>query len=98
MWIMARRRSLSTALPAQFASLPCWPFPLNGDRPHQSRLFMLRVTRERGKDKTMSNTNEKQDVYTRITDRIIAALEQGVRPWIQPWNAEHAAGKITRPL
>jgi antirestriction protein ArdC len=21
-----------------------------------------------------------------------------VRPWHQPWNAEHAAGKITRPL
>jgi antirestriction protein ArdC len=46
----------------------------------------------------MLNTNEKQDVYTRITERIIAALEIGVRPWIQPWNAEHAAGKITRPL
>lgn len=45
----------------------------------------------------MSNT-EKQDVYTRITSKIIASLEQGVRPWIQPWNAEHAAGKITRPL
>jgi antirestriction protein ArdC len=45
----------------------------------------------------MPNT-EKQDVYTRITDKIIASLEQGVRPWIQPWKAEHAAGKITRPL
>src|SRR6202007_649437 len=46
----------------------------------------------------MSNTEEKQDVYTRITNKIIAALEQGVRPWTKPWNAEHAAGKITRPL
>ena len=26
------------------------------------------------------------------------ALEQGVRPWHKPWNAEHAAGRITRPL
>jgi antirestriction protein ArdC len=41
---------------------------------------------------------EKQDVYTRITGQIIALLEQGVRPWIRPWNAEHAAGRITRPL
>jgi antirestriction protein ArdC len=40
----------------------------------------------------------KQDVYSRITDRIVASLEQGVRPWHRPWNAEHAAGKITRPL
>ncbi|MGZ8214515.1 MAG: ArdC family protein [Methylosarcina sp.] len=38
------------------------------------------------------------DIYTRITDKIVADLEQGVRPWMKPWNAEHAAGKITRPL
>ncbi|MCB9989321.1 MAG: DUF1738 domain-containing protein [Rhodospirillales bacterium] len=40
----------------------------------------------------------KTDVYTRVTDKIIADLEQGVRPWMKPWNAEHAAGRITRPL
>ena len=40
----------------------------------------------------------KADIYTRITNRIIADLEQGTRPWHRPWNAEHAAGKITRPL
>lgn len=40
----------------------------------------------------------KADVYTRITDKIVADLEQGVRPWLKPWNAEHAAGRITRPL
>jgi antirestriction protein ArdC len=44
----------------------------------------------------MSET--KSDIYTRITNRIVADLEQGVRPWHRPWNAEHAAGKITRPL
>ncbi len=38
------------------------------------------------------------DVYTRVTQKIIANLEQGVRPWMKPWSAEHAAGKITRPL
>ncbi|GJL71969.1 MAG: antirestriction protein [Nitrosomonas sp.] len=41
---------------------------------------------------------DKKDVYSRITDKIIADLEQGVRPWMKPWNADHAAGKITRPL
>ena len=40
----------------------------------------------------------REDVYTRITDKIVADLEQGVRPWLKPWNAEHAAGRITRPL
>lgn len=40
----------------------------------------------------------KQDLYKRITSRIVAELEQGVRPWLKPWNVEHAAGRITRPL
>jgi antirestriction protein ArdC len=43
-------------------------------------------------------TTEKTDVYQRITNRIVAELEQGTRPWLKPWNAEHAAGRITRPL
>lgn len=40
----------------------------------------------------------KADLYTRITTRIVTELEKGVRPWLKPWNAEHAAGRITRPL
>ena len=39
--------------------------------------------------------SERQDIYARITDHIVAFLEQGVRPWMKPWNAEHAAGRIT---
>ncbi len=47
----------------------------------------------------MTNTaTTRPDVYSRITDKIIADLEQGIRPWLRPWNAEHAAGRITRPL
>jgi antirestriction protein ArdC len=41
---------------------------------------------------------EKQDIYTRITNQIVSHLERGVRPWLKSWNAEHAAGRITRPL
>ena len=41
---------------------------------------------------------EIRDVYSRITGKIIADLEQGIRPWHKPWSADHAAGKITRPL
>jgi antirestriction protein ArdC len=40
----------------------------------------------------------RTDVYQRITDQIVCELEKGVRPWLKPWNAEHAAGRITRPL
>jgi antirestriction protein ArdC len=39
-----------------------------------------------------------RDVYGRITNKICADLEAGVRPWLKPWNAEHATGRITRPL
>jgi antirestriction protein ArdC len=40
----------------------------------------------------------RTDVYQKITDQIVCELEKGVRPWLKPWNAEHAAGRITRPL
>ena len=41
---------------------------------------------------------EKSDVYTKITETIVAELERGARPWLKPWNAEHAAGRVSRPL
>jgi antirestriction protein ArdC len=47
---------------------------------------------------TKTTQTTKPDVYSRVTSRILADLEKGVRPWVRPWNAEHAAGRITRPL
>ena len=41
---------------------------------------------------------DHKDIYQRVTDQIVAELEKGIRPWLKPWNAEHAAGHITRPL
>lgn len=40
----------------------------------------------------------KQSIYEKITAKIVADLELGVRPWTKPWHAAHAAGRITRPL
>jgi antirestriction protein ArdC len=40
----------------------------------------------------------KTDLYNHVTARIVESLERGVRPWLKPWNAEHAAGRISRPL
>lgn len=42
--------------------------------------------------------SEKKDVYERITEKIIIELENGVLPWVQPWQAGHAAGAVSRPL
>ncbi len=46
----------------------------------------------------MNTSIPRQDIYTRVTAAIVADLEQNVRPWVKPWSADHAAGKITRPL
>jgi antirestriction protein ArdC len=45
-----------------------------------------------------TSTQSRTDVYSRVTSKIIADLERGVRPWQRPWNAEQAAGRISRPL
>ena len=45
-----------------------------------------------------TTNSTRADVYSRVTNRIIADLEQGVRPWMKPWNGDNAAGRITRPL
>ena len=31
--------------------------------------------------------NERQSLYGEVTARIIAELEQGRLPWVQPWDA-----------
>jgi antirestriction protein ArdC len=43
-------------------------------------------------------SSERRGVYTRITNKIIADLEQSVRTWTKPWNAGITAGRITMPL
>jgi antirestriction protein ArdC len=40
----------------------------------------------------------RTDVYQNITDRIVADLERGVRPWMKPWSAGNMEGRISRPL
>src|ERR1700676_3306827 len=54
----------------------------------------IRTVNENAQD----DQSPTKDIYARITAKIVAALEDGVRPWFRPWNAEHAAGRITRPL
>ena len=37
------------------------------------------------------------DAYARITERILADLERGVRPWCKPWGGDQLAARVTRP-
>ena len=46
---------------------------------------------------TDSNASRK-DIYTRVTDKIIADLEKGQRTWLPRWQGQHAAGPVSRPL
>src|SRR6185295_5755875 len=45
-----------------------------------------------------AGVDERRDVYERVTTRIIADLENGVRPWFQPWKSGDANGRPIRPL
>lgn len=38
----------------------------------------------------------KRDIYQEVTDKIIAGLETGVRPWARPWTV--TGRDVTRPL
>ena len=38
--------------------------------------------------KQRRSTAPRQDIYTTITERIMAALEAGRIPWQKPWNAQ----------
>jgi len=47
---------------------------------------------------TDRKSGSRADVYARITERIVADLEKGVRPWVRPWGACNAGSHVTRPL
>jgi len=40
----------------------------------------------------------KQDVYQKVTDKIIDDLEKGELTWLKPWSASNMDGRITKPL
>ena len=39
----------------------------------------------------MTKDMDKRDLYQEVTDRIVAALEEGTIPWVKPWDSRHAA-------
>lgn len=40
----------------------------------------------------------KHDIYSKLTDQIVAALQQGVQPWFKPWNSRWGDKPVSRPL
>jgi len=41
--------------------------------------------------------SSRSDVYTRVTDQIVAQLEAGTRPWLKPWSSSNA-DPLGRPV
>jgi antirestriction protein ArdC len=81
------------ALPLTFAGIPS---------PDRSAAPLRRegaaLTRSLESEGNVSATISRTDVYTRVTERIIADLQIGVRPWAKSWNATHVGGRIGLPL
>lgn len=44
-----------------------------------------------------STATSRADLYTRVTERVIADLAKGVRPWLKPWSAGNTAGRAALP-
>lgn len=40
----------------------------------------------------------KQDVYQKVTDKIVADLEKGELTWLKPWSAGNMDGRVIKPL
>jgi len=45
----------------------------------------------------MVKNNQHKDLYQEITDKIIAQMEQGRLPWVQPWDSSHTACAVGLP-
>jgi antirestriction protein ArdC len=45
-----------------------------------------------------NNNTEKQDVYTRVTNKIIADLEKGNLTWTKPWKSKDFGGSASLPM
>ena len=46
----------------------------------------------------MTTSTQRTDVYTRVTQKIIADLEKGVRTWLKPWSGDVDSARVAFPL
>lgn len=45
----------------------------------------------------ISGSESRQDVYSRVTGKIIADVERSVRTWMKPWSSGKTDGRIVLP-
>ena len=59
---------------------------------------MAKKKRQNREQQTETESGGKVDLYQSVTDKIIAELEAGRLPWVQPWDGQHAACQIGLPV
>jgi antirestriction protein ArdC len=65
---------------------------------------MTKLTKPYSSNRQIKETSPTQDtftqndIYARITGKIIADLENGNLTWRKPWNSDQLTGQVTRPL
>ena len=59
---------------------------------------MAKINRKKCTPKARRSTAPRQDLYQEITTKIIAQMEQGKFPWVQPWDSNHAACSVGLPV
>lgn len=55
------------------------------------------ATKTNRRNPTNKNRKPRADLYQEVTDKIIAQLEQGAVPWVQPWGRDHIATPMGLP-
>ena len=93
--LVAVARFAAPAPPTDTRPCPLSLRPRRAGRGHARR--MTRCADQKGAS-TMTKSIATRDPHSRITDRILAELEQGTRPWLKPWSSGEMATAQTRPL
>ena len=71
----------------------CYP-PVLGEGQSCMRNCLPLIRSTQGSTKMHHTTGDKprRDPYQDVTDRILEALEAGIKPWVRPWNPDQAEG------
>jgi len=55
-------------------------------------------SRQSSRTAVSDRPSSQNDIYARVTAKIITDLESGNLTWRKPWNADHLSGQVQRPL
>jgi antirestriction protein ArdC len=54
--------------------------------------------RNNRQERNLTQNVSQNDIYARVTNKILSDLEKGNLTWRKPWNSDHLAGQVMLPL